>query len=420
MTPRTALVRISITAALAFCAAACDDASITSSTRSRDDRGGASADAGALLGESDADTTNGDAASDGEDTWGPPEGPWLPCSDDDEVGAHVVRAHDKAAQFFSGWDPGQNTRLVDAEADFPEQGRYERVYLKVELACPDGGSCDAWDRAASLALVEGEGANEKLIELARHMTPYGVGMCFVIDVSELSTRLSGKKKVRSFIDTWVGPGHPQGDGWQVTSTFLFRKGASAEPVSEVVPLWNNQAEDRLVDLGDPTKPVTAELPARTVNIPADAKQVKLRYLVTGHGQGNLDNCAEFCLLKYTTQVGDNAVQLEPWRDDCDKNPLNAQFGTWRFPRAGWCPGAVVLPELVDITELVTPGEEKAFGFDVLDASGAPFVNSCRPMAGDENNRCEGCVSGAANNCDYNNNGHTPPHARVSVQLLIYR
>jgi len=44
----------------------------------------------------------------------------------------------------------------------------------------------------------------------------------------------------------------------------------------------------------------------------------------------------------------------------------------------------------------------------------------RPGAGDVDGICAGCVSSGMGNCDFNNNGHTPPYHRVGVQLLIYR
>jgi hypothetical protein len=385
-----------------------------------DDEGGNAQDEDEVM-QPDA---GGDGDGDGEDAAvdepvTTPEGPWFACSDADESGATVVPAHVGAHHFWTGWEEGKNARILDAEADFPAEGSWSKIYLKVKVECPDNG-CDPWDRAAMLALVEGEGEGEQPIELARHMTPYKVGMCFMADVTDFASRLRGKKKIRSFVDTWVGPGSGHGgDGWKITSSFIMQKGQSAD-ADELIPLWNNQAEDRLVELGDPMKPIAAEMPERTVKIPADAKSVKLRYIVTGHGQGNAGNCAEFCKLDYVTTLGDMQVKLQPWRDDCPSNPVSVQYGTWMYPRAGWCPGSYVAPVIEDITALVQKGKDLKLNFTVSNVSGEDFVNTCRPMAGDENNACFNCVTPGANSCDYNNNGHTPPQARVSVQLLVYR
>ncbi len=345
-----------------------------------------------------------------------PKAPWFACSDTDVVGATVVAAHDHSHHYNA-------TRTIDATVDLPA-GDWQQVLMRVELTCPADGFCDVWDRGASLTLIEDEGDTKKRLELARYMTPYGRGFCFVADVSDLASHLQGKKTIRSFIDTWVGPDDPHnGHGWGVTTSFIYRAGAR-DPgyASEVIPLWENQGEERLVTIGDSGQPVADALPKRTVAIPADAKKVKLRYIVTGHGQGGGDNCAEFCQLQYRTSIGDQHLDVVPWRPDCDQNPVSPQGGTWRYARAGWCPGAYSAPHIVDITDKVTPGTDALLTFSVLDGSGAEFVNTCRPGAGDALNHCTGCTSdpAGANNCDYNYNGHTQPEARISVDLLVYR
>jgi len=379
-------------------------------------------------GDGEADKT--DAAtnpSDGGQPFVEPVGPWFACGENDEVGATVVTAHNKVDHYInpdSNPNPG-NYRNVDAEVDFPS-GDWGRIYMRVELECPADGQCDVWDRAGSISLVEDESETvKKRLELARFMTPYHRGFCFVAELTDLSSRLTGHKKIRSFIDTWVSNDDPNnGHGWRITTKFIFRAGQrdAATYASEIIPLWNNQAEERLITIGDPAQPVAAEMPTRTVTIPADATAVKLRYIVTGHGQGGGDNCAEFCELAYQTKIGSASVSVKPWRDDCNVNPVSPQDGTWPYARAGWCPGSFVAPTIVDITDKATPGTDVALSSAIVDATGQDWVNTCRPGAGDENNHCMGCLSGAnaPNNCDYNYNGHTQPEARISAQLLIYR
>ena len=45
-----------------------------------------------------------------------PAAPWFGCSDDLLANAKVVTVHDKAPQYFSGWEDGQNQRIVDASS----------------------------------------------------------------------------------------------------------------------------------------------------------------------------------------------------------------------------------------------------------------------------------------------------------------
>ncbi|MBI4509164.1 MAG: hypothetical protein HY698_05985 [Deltaproteobacteria bacterium] len=353
-----------------------------------------------------------------------PVAPWNRCSDEDTPPhAMTVVAHDRVDQYWSGWEAGQNRRSVDTQAQFPSTGSWQRVLMRVDLECPADGKCDFWDRGASVSLVEKVGDKEQPIELARYMTPYRVGLCFAFDVTDFSSRLVGTKTVRSFIDTWVGPTHSQGHGWRVTTKFVFYPGTKdrAAFADEVIPLWNNQAEDRLIDLGDPSKPIDKELPERQVSIPSDAKAVKLRFLVTGHGQGNLANCAEFCRLTHKTTLGESDVALAPWRNDCATNPLTNQSGTWQHDRAGWCPGALVAPEVVDVSAQVKTGSTVAFRHQILDDKGSDYVNSCRPGAGGTENLCQGCAFNSnKGNCDYDWSLHSAPYARFSAQLLVYR
>jgi hypothetical protein len=344
-----------------------------------------------------------------------PSGEWHGCTDADETDAQVVLAHDHVHH-------NNGARNVDATATFPA-GDFKQVFMRVEVTCPDN-FCDIWDRAASISLVEDEGTTLKRLELARWMTAYGKGFCFMADVTDLASHLQGQKTIRSFVDTWVGPDDNQnGHGWEVTTKFILRAGTRDTDAyaSEVIPVWNNQAEDRLVRIGDPAKPVSMDVADTTITIPADARKVKLRYLITGHGQGGAENCAEFCQLFYRTKLALANLDVLPWRPNCAENPVSPQNGTWRFARAGWCPGSFVEPLLVDITDKVSPGTETKLSFGIVDDTGAEFVNTCRPGAGNAQNVCTGCVSSqTAGNCEDDGNGHTPAEGRVSVEMLIYR
>ena len=57
-----------------------------------------------------------------------------------------------------------------------------------------------------------------------------------------------------------------------------------------------------------------------------------------------------------------------------------QYGTWRFGRAGWCPGGAVTPAVLDVTRHVTPGLEAVVEYRAL-LRGAPYAP--RPCAGSE-------------------------------------
>lgn len=317
-----------------------------------------------------------------------------------------VTAFDGAHVYFLGWEDGQNQRQIDVELEFPaaELG-YEAVTLELGLRCPEGG-CDWWDRAAYLGVVEGAGTEEeRVLEVARFMTPYRVEGAWTIDVSSLRPLLSGTRTLRVFIDTWVGPGHANGDGWLVDARFDFVGGVPAELPVEVIPLWAYSE----ATVGDPALPVDGQIEPVTVAIPAGASRVELRSIITGHGQGNAENCAEFCQLAHGYLVGTAAVQRTVWRDDCAENPIDDQQGTWTYPRAGWCPGADVIAWVEDVTEGATPGREVQVLYDV-----SSYENTCRPDA----ETCMGCALGTG--CEYDGGNHTPPVVRMSAVLVAYQ
>ncbi len=310
----------------------------------------------------------------------------------------TVSLFERTHVYFAGMD---NRRTVDATARFPDAvvGRYARATLTLTLACPSG-RCDAWDRVAALSLVEGTGATATELEFARFITPYGVGGTWTLDVSPLMPLFRGERRVRVFVDTWVGPGHAQGNGWLVTASIAFEPGVAEHATRAVIPLgWS-----RMV-YGDPARPASMQLPARRVEVPAGTGGVRVWVSATGHGQGNRDNCAEFCARTHAVRFGDARVEHELWRDDCADNPVRNQRGNWQPPRAGWCPGDVAPAWVADIPG-ARPGAHMV-SYEVED-----YVNTCRPGA----MPCANCVFRTS--CDYNDSTHTEPFYRLAAYVLL--
>jgi hypothetical protein len=321
-----------------------------------------------------------------------PDGPPRPGPDTTVTpfsGAHVY--------FLGGMD---NKRTQDVPAAFPAMPlAYQKITLKFALRCPPGGGCDHWDRRGSLGIVRKVDGQDAVTEVLRFMTPYRAPASWTVDVTALRPLLSGEVMVRVFIDTWVGPGHASGDGWLVDASFEMQGGLPARLPVAVIPLW----DEMRFDYGDPAKPVAAAVPPRQPAIPADARAVELRAIITGHGQGNLNNCAEFCPRTHTFRIGETSFDRMLWRDDCARTGAPNQAGNTRSPRAGWCPGADVLPWVVDVSAAARPGA--TVGYQVT-----PYENTCRPDA-----PVCGCGS-----CPYNNAGHTAPYYWFSAALIVYR
>ena len=297
-----------------------------------------------------------------------------------------------------------NKRTQDVTASFPAMPlAYEKIALTFALRCPPAGGCDHWDRRGSLGIVRKVDGKDAVTEVLRFMTPYRAPATWTVDVTSLRPLLAGEVTLRIFIDTWVGPGHVSGAGWLVDTRFEMTGGMPARLPIAVIPLW----DEMRFDYGDPAKPVATAVPDRQPMIPADATAVELRAIITGHGQGNLDNCAEFCRRNHTFQLGEARVSRLLWRDDCARTGAPGQAGNTRLPRAGWCPGADVLPWVTDVSAAVKAGGKSGL---TVRYEVDPYENTCRPDAP----AC-GCAS-----CPYNNAGHTAPYYWLSAALIIYQ
>jgi hypothetical protein len=342
-----------------------------------------------------------------------PQAPWFGCVGLGPAATRLTQTtlFDEVDQYFGAED----RRTVEASVELPAEGCFGQVGLLLELGCPADGQCDYWDRTASLSLAPEDGGPE--LELLRYITPYRMEMCALVDVSELASRLRGPVALRSSIDTWVGPDSSQGHGWRVSARLLhIPTPAAAQP--EVIPIYART----YVVLGDPGNPIATQLPPARVLIPADATRVEARLLATGHGQGNAQNCAEFCDLQPVLHVGAQRFPVSTWRADCADNPVSPQAGTWQYPRQGWCPGAVAAPARIDVSASAPAGAEAEIGLEFALASGEEYVNTCRPGAGevvDGVELCTGCTWGQRG-CAYNSTGHTQPSEDISLVLLITR
>jgi hypothetical protein len=286
---------------------------------------------------------------------------------------------------------GNDTRTVIDSFLLPSSlDGFKQIIMHYTLSCPTGG-CDPWDRYAMVSLKKGS----ETIELGRYMTPYKKGCGADYDVTDYSTLLTGKVVLTTFIDTWVDP------GWLVKVSFEYIKGTPAIPPTKVENLWQNY---NLI-YGDPTKP--GGFAAVSPLIASNAKSAKMKVVLTGHGQGNTDNAAEFSQYTHSIYVNDaSSFTHYLWRADCASNTCSAQSGTWTYNRAGWCPGASVIPVYYDLTSKITAGKTTKLEYRLK-----TYTNACRPTN-------TGCVTGSTcTDCNYNYNGHTEPYYAMSAQLI---
>ncbi len=267
-----------------------------------------------------------------------------------EGASQTVTVFDDAYVYFGA----ENYRQIDVTVDLPDSSAtYSAITGHFKLSCPESGLCDHWDRYGNLGVVLDAGTDtEQFIEIDRFITAYRVGFSWDADLTAMRPLLTDTVTFRVFIDTWVGPGHTDGEGWSFDADLEFVGGPppSPEPIA-VVPVWGHLAWS--AGLAD--NPVDAQVVPQSVEVPAASSYV-FRSFISGHGWNNPENCAEFCPKEHLYTVGGVEFGREVWRDDCIETVTDgAQLGTWTYDRAGWCPGAQVFPWDTDVSASVAAG-----------------------------------------------------------------
>ncbi len=270
---------------------------------------------------------------------------------------------------------------------------YNGITARLQVSCPPvSGGCDDWDR---LAYVQVKNPQGEWVEIIRYITPFGKACNHAIDVTDFETLLQGKVEMRMYIDTW-GTG-----GWQMDLFFDYTAGEPEYPYSHVETMWQGS-----YNFGDPAN--LQPVDTTQVGIFHAAQKAHLRLVTSGHGWGenNVGNAAEFYHAVHHLQInGEDTYEQDLWCD-CYPNPdgCNNQHGTYKYDRAGWCPGSISQPFIYDITNQLwrTP-------FQLSYIFEPTYVDVCHPHNPD-------CVSGVT--CD-DCNASMNPFYRVSCYLIRY-
>ncbi len=222
---------------------------------------------------------------------------------------------------------------------------------------------DRWDRAGNVRLRKVGHAD---IEIVKFITSYGGRTEHTVDVSHLAPLLDGACTFLGFIDTWVSP------AWEMDFELIYEQQLRDEAPHWVAGVIYDESVTR-ENLASDTRTVT-------VDIPAGTHRVLMHYLVSGHCTDGID-ADEFQTKDNVISVdGSEVSRLRPWRDDCLQfraiNPYCARWsdGSWSsdYSRSGWCPGDMVAPVVIDLSEYLTPGRH-LLGF---------FIEDIRPKGED--------------------------------------
>ncbi len=247
------------------------------------------------------------------------------------------------------------------------------------------------DKYENLVGIVPGNAYQPTVELMRFMTPFGVGhfsapkdslsskrkpvyidkwaseVVWEQDVSHLISMLQGEVYIGVFIDTWTEMGYNLSLELSYNESKIKQDKLSK---SQVLPLVNT-----VYYLGQSIPDIFARKDISIpFTLPKKAKNVKLKYITTGHGGHSGGD--EFVQKENIIFVDNQKVlSFIPWRDDCASfRRFNPSTGVWLrkrtvayiardgrkekeveeplgssdLSRSNWCPGSQVTPETIDL------------------------------------------------------------------------
>lgn len=213
------------------------------------------------------------------------------------------------------------------------------------------------------------------LELMRFFTPFGVrhfnaqakikgydwadSAVYKQDISVLLPSLQGEVWIGVFIGNYDKGGH------KASLQFKYYPGYDGEDTAEnktwILPVFNST---NLMEMGGQEYGTMFDKDSLTVTVevPQGVKNLKLRYLTTGHGGwGGGDEFVP--KLNEIFADGKRVYHFIPWREDCATyrllNPASGNFGNGLsssdLSRSNWCPGTITLPVEIPLPDLA-PGK----------------------------------------------------------------
>ncbi len=232
-------------------------------------------------------------------------------------------------------------------AQFPASTvNYRKALLVLSFKCPTGMSCGEWDYINAIHLRRKGGVNgeDKNLELARFITPYGLTFnsswkfAWHLDISDYAHLLHDSLEIEYYhsgYETNVGR------GWIVNLEFILIEGSPFADVVRMDSMW-----DGTFPYGNAANPIENYFNARTYTMSPETYLARLRLNQTGHGADTF-YCSEFCYPTKNIILDNFSMYTRQIFRRCGGNGLFPQGGTWVFDRANWCPGEMVFPEIFD-------------------------------------------------------------------------
>ena len=252
-------------------------------------------------------------------------------------------------------------------------GAFKEIMAHYDHTCVNG-NCDSYDRVGGVKIRNYRG---EWVELFRYITPFGMQCEDDVDVSDYTSQLQGLVEIEFYMESWGG------SGYDPTLIFSFTKGTPDYLYADVDEIWFGTYA-----FGDYSNQQPVPVVNYTFSDQAEAAILKLT--TTGHNWSsgtantyNTGNAAEFYEATHHVVVnGQNKYDQHLWRT-CNPNPAgcNDQYGTWIYPRSGWCPGSIGMVWNFDLSEYLAAGQAELFyQFDPT------YLDYCHPNHPD-------CVNG---------------------------
>lgn len=190
------------------------------------------------------------------------------------------------------------------------------------------------------------------IELLSFVTPYGLGLnmgangkSWYYDMTDFSPVLRGKKRF------FLGMGGENQE--QMDVDFWFIVGTPPRNVLQFNQVWQGAARWSGVSINN----IVNDVRFAPVNVPllSNGQSFKLRSTITGHGAEG-----EFAVnggqVNHSFNINGGSPEFT-WQisEECSRNVIFPQGGTWVYDRQGWCPGQTSLTKEFNLTPYLTAG-----------------------------------------------------------------
>jgi hypothetical protein len=268
-----------------------------------------------------------------------------------------------------------NKTAFEAEVELPPASwAFGRVILTLQIH-DAGPAWDEWDRNGFVSLWDDEGRKHTIVPF---ITSYRTTCFWQVDVTAFRPWLAGKRRM----EVAAGTTFYKRRGFMMSVDLDYYHGTPALEPFAIEPLWEGTAhhgspENHFADFFAPVR----------VDVPPATHAAEVVTFVTGHSQvGEFTPSSRRLLVLPDADVVANELAFESrlWKADCYLNPNRPQGGTWKYERAGWAPGDVVAPWVVELEGNLVSGhtakldyEPSPYDLDALPEAERP---SARDMA----------------------------------------